>query len=137
MTAVNAQCRDLIVNVCVRGDWLFGDLRERFLQTKLPGIRVAASETPCAQADGWIFIRTGEACTSPDLARTVICLHDLYSHDGMYSPEGPRGAVHGAGALVLCHPVQREILAEAGVYLRGKLVLHRPLGDYQSFTVRL
>jgi glycosyltransferase involved in cell wall biosynthesis len=130
--------RDRFVNVCVKGshDWLFGDLRERFSATKLPGIQVLASEDPVSNADGWIFIRTGEAGSSPDLARTVVCLHDLYSHDGMYSPQGQRGAIHRAGALVLCHPRQREILADAGVLLDGKLLLERPLGALQAFTVR-
>lgn len=129
---------DRLVNVCVRGshDWLFGDLRERFGATQVPGIRVLASEDPVSDAHGWIFIRTGEAGSSPNLSRTVVCLHDLYSHDGMYSPQGQRGAVHRAGALVLCHPHQREILADAGVPLDGKLLLERPLGALQAFTVR-
>ncbi len=130
--------RDRLVNVCVKGsyDWLFGDLRERFGATQVPGIRVVTSEEPVSDADGWIFIRTGEAASSPDLARTVVCLHDLYSHDGMYSPQGQRGAIHRAGALVLCHPHQRAILGDAGVALDGKLLLERPLGALQAFTVR-
>jgi glycosyltransferase involved in cell wall biosynthesis len=130
--------RDRLVNVCVKGshDWLFGDLRARFGATQLPGVSVLASEEPVSDADGWIFIRTGEAGSSPDLSRTVVCLHDLYSHNGMYSPQGQRGAVHRAGALVLCHPHQRDILASAGVALDRKLLLERPLGALQAFTVR-
>lgn len=128
----------MLINVSVRGshDWLFGDLRERFQSTKVPGIRVITSEDPVREADAWIFIRTGELALSPDLSRSIACIHDLYSHDHMYSPEGQRGCIRQAGGLVLCHPQQRVILREAGIALDGKLILERPLGALEIFTVR-
>ena len=127
----------IVVNVCVRGSygWLFDDLREGFVRAHVPGIRVIASEEPNATADAWIFIRTAEAGSSPDLARTVVCIHDLFAHSarGLYSLTGERGAVHRAAGLVLCHPGQRDILTRAGVSFQGKMILDRPLGALKSF----
>ena len=128
----------MLINVCVRGshDWLFGDLRERLQRTNVSGVRVIASEEPVRDADGWVFIRTGELALSPDLSRTVVCIHDLYSHDEMYAPGGSRGCIRQAGGVVLCHPQQRVILNDAGISLAGKLTLERPMGALEIFTVR-
>ncbi len=126
------------INVCVKGsnDWLFGDLQRGFRQTHVQGVEVVTSETPVERADGWIFIRTAEAVSSPDLARTVVCLHDLYDHDGMYGPGQPRRQALQARGVVLCHPHQRQILQDAGVDLSCSLVMERPLGALRAFTVR-
>ena len=126
------------VNVCVKGsdDWLFGDLLRGFLQTHVQNVTVVTSETPVENADSWIFIRTAEAASSPDLSRTLVCLHDLYDHDGMYGPGQPRRQALQARGVVLCHPHQRQILQDAGIDLRSSLVMERPLGALRAFTVR-
>ena len=91
-----------LVNVCLEGaeDWLFGDLKLGFPKHQLPGLRVIATETPVPDADAWIYIRTSEAASSPDLERTVVCIHDLYQHGDSYSPNGDRSAVRKAAAIV-------------------------------------
>lgn len=125
------------VNVCAEGDdWLFGDIKRRFAATRAPGLRVTVSDWPERSADAWVFIRTGEAARSPDLSRTVVCLHDLYEHDGHYFPGGERAAVRSAGALALCHPEQRRILRDAGITLEGVPLLERPLGALEVFQPR-
>lgn len=126
------------VNVCVKGsdDWLFGDLRRGFRQTHIQNVEVVTSETPVENADSWIFIRTAEAADSPDLSRTVVCLHDLYDHDGIYGPGQPRRQALQARGVVLCHPQQRQILQDAGIDLSRSLVMERPLGALRAFTVR-
>lgn len=125
------------VNVCAEGnDWLFEDLKDRFRSTILPEVRVQVTETPATAADAWVFIRTAEASSSPDLNRTVVCIHDLYVHDDIYSPEGDRAAVRKARGLVLSHPEQRRLLAAAGISLEQKAVLERPLGALNIFAVR-
>ena len=128
----------LKINVCVKGsdDWLFGDLRAGFHSTHVEGVEVIPTETPIQNADGWIFIRTGEASNSPDVSRTVVCVHDLYDHDGMYRPGQPRWKALQARGVVLCHPRQRQILKDAGIDLSRSLVLERPLGALRKFTVR-
>lgn len=128
----------LKINVCVTGsdDWLFGDLRKGFQRTHVENIEVTPSETPVPNADSWIFIRTGEAANSPDFSRTVVCMHDLYDHDGMYGPGQARRQALQARGVVLCHPRQRQILQDAGIDLSKALVLERPLGALRAFTVR-
>jgi glycosyltransferase involved in cell wall biosynthesis len=128
----------LKINVCVKGsdDWLFGDLRKGFQRTHVDGVEVMPSETPVQNADGWIFIRTGEAADSPDLSRTVVCVHDLYDHDGIYGPGQPRRQALQAHGVVLCHPRQKQILHDAGIDLSQSSVLERPLGALRAFTVR-
>jgi glycosyltransferase involved in cell wall biosynthesis len=128
----------LKINVCVKGsdDWLFGDLRQGFQGTHIQGVEVAPSETPIQNADGWIFIRTGEAADSPDFTRTVVCIHDLYDHDDLYGPGQPRRQALKSRGVVLCHPHQRQILQDAGIDLSTSLVLERPLGALRAFTVR-
>jgi len=128
----------LKINVCVKGsdDWLFGDLRKGFQRTHVDGVEVIPTETPVPNADGWIFIRTGEAANSPDLSRTVVCIHDLYDHDDIYGPGQPRRQALQAHGVVLCHPRQRQILHDAGIDLSQSLVLERPLGALREFTVR-
>ncbi len=128
----------LNINVCVKGsdDWLFGDLRKGFQRARVDGVEVMPTEIPLQNADGWIFIRTGEAANSPDLSRTVVCVHDLYDHDGIYAPGQPRRQALQARGVVLCHPRQRQILQDAGIDLSQSLVLERPLGALHEFTVR-
>src|SRR5215813_2404706 len=130
--------RPLKINVCVKGsdDWLFGDLRRGFQHTRVEGVEVMPTAIPVQNADGWIFIRTGEAANSPDLSRTVVCVHDLYDHDGMYGPGEPRRQALQARGVILCHPRQRQILEDAGIDLSQSLVLERPLGALREFTVR-
>ncbi len=125
------------VNVCAEGDeWLFGDIKKRFAATRVPGLRVTVSERPERSADAWVFIRTREAVRSPDLSRSVVCLHDLFEQDGHYFSGGDRAAVRSAGALALCHPEQRRILRDAGITLEGVPILERPLGALEIFQPR-
>jgi Glycosyl transferases group 1 len=127
----------LRINVCARGsDWLFEDLKRQFAQQEIEGVQVVTSEVPEPGCDAWIMIRTSEVGTSPDLAHTVVCLHDVYEHDGMYRPGGHRAGVADAAAIVLSHPDQRRILREAGISLESKTILERPLGALRAFTVR-
>jgi glycosyltransferase involved in cell wall biosynthesis len=117
-------------------DWLFADLCKGFQRAKIQAVEVVPSETPIQDADGWIFIRTGEAAESPDFSRTVVCIHDLYDHDGIYGPGQPRRQALQSRGVVLSHPHQRQILQEAGIDLSKSLVLERPLGALRAFTVR-
>jgi glycosyltransferase involved in cell wall biosynthesis len=127
----------ITVNICAEGDdWLFGDIKRRFAATRRTGLRVTVSDWPESAADAWVFIRTSEAARSPDLSRTVVCLHDLYEHDRNYFPSGDRAAVRQAGALALCHPEQRRILRDAGITLEGVPLLERPLGALEIFQPR-
>src|SRR5215469_3819337 len=126
------------VNVCAEGnDWLFADLKDGFRSAGSGTLQVVVTETPVLHADAWVFIRTREACASSDLARTVVCIHDLYELDGMYLPGGEREAVRTAGGLVLSHPAQREILCRMGIRLEGRQLLERPLGALRIFQPRL
>jgi len=118
------------------GDWVFEDLKQHFARAQVAGLEVLASAEPLAGADVWVSISPSQAINSPDLARTVVCIHDLYEHSGIYSPEGDRRAVRRAGALVLSHPLQRRILTEAGVSLEGVPTHEGPLGALSIFTAR-
>ena len=129
--------REVVINVCVEAseDWLFGDLKKGFARTAIAGTRIEATDEPI-EADSWIFIRTAEAASSPDLNRTVVCIHDLYGPDGSYLPGGARSAVRDAAALALCHPSQRAILEAEHVDLASKRIIERPLGALSGFTTR-
>lgn len=98
--------------------WLFEDLKQHFKDSnRINGFTVVISDRPLAKADAWVALRTKEAVASPDIRRTVVCVHDLLCDGDMYQPGGSRGAVREAGAFVLCHPEQRRILRAAGIYL--------------------
>jgi glycosyltransferase involved in cell wall biosynthesis len=125
------------VNVCAKGnEWLFGDMKKRFAAERVAGLSVTVSDWPTPGADAWIFIRTAEAGRSPDLSRSVVCLHDNFEDGGLYLPGGARAAVRHAGAVALCHPEQRRILRNAGITLEGVPVLERPLGALEIFRPR-
>jgi hypothetical protein len=117
--------------------WLFEDLKQQFNTLhSIPGFEVSVSDRPLATADAWVALRTKEAAMSPDIRRTVVCVHDLFSDDGMYQQGGSRQAMRDAAALVLSHPDQRRILIEQGISLRGVPILERPLGALTIFTPR-
>jgi glycosyltransferase involved in cell wall biosynthesis len=117
--------------------WLFEDLKQQFKTLHcIPGFDVSVSDRPLATADAWVALRTKEAAVSPDIRRTVVCVHDLFSDDGMYQQGGSRQALRDAAALVLSHPDQRRILIEQGISLRGVPILERPLGALTIFTPR-
>jgi glycosyltransferase involved in cell wall biosynthesis len=109
-------------------------MKVHFSKLNIPGIRVVSSDTPLATSDAWVTIRTPEAKLSPDLSRTVACVHDLYEHDDMYAPHGHRAVVRKVRGLILCHPSQRTILESAGVDLSATEILERPLGALASFS---
>lgn len=116
--------------------WLFEDLKRHFLALDAHDRRVVISDQPVADAAAWVVLRTKEAGRSPDLQRTAVCVHDLFNEDDMYRRGGSRGAVWEAGAMILCHPEQRRILAAAGVPLEGRRLLERPLGALSLFRPR-
>ena len=116
--------------------WLFEDLKQHFQNSKVEGIEVLVSDSPLSKADVWVALRTGEAHLAPCLKRTVVCLHDLYNHPGMYAKDGGRGAVHDAGGLVLSNPIQKKILQQAGLSLENIPILERPLGALSIFKIR-
>jgi glycosyltransferase involved in cell wall biosynthesis len=127
----------IYVNVCAEGnDWLFGDLKDGFASTEVDDLSVVVTDRPQSASDAWVFVRTREASWSPDLARSVVCIHDLYEHSRQYFPGGERAAVRDAGGLVLCHPEQRRILRDAGIALDRVPVLARPLGALEIFRPR-
>ncbi len=119
-----------------KGDWVFEDLKQHFARARVDGLEVLASDEPLACADVWVSVSPSQAINSPDLTRTVVCIHDLYEHSNIYAPDGDRRAVRWAGALALSHPLQRRILTEAGVSLEGVPTHEGPLGALSSFTVR-
>ena len=107
--------------------WLFETWKQRFASAASPGIAVVASDKPLRRADAWIFIRAREAASSPDPARTVVQLHDLYE-GGLYRARGERACVRSCGALALAHPSQRALLAADGVELAGRPHIVHPVG---------
>lgn len=116
--------------------WLFEDLKAGFARLDVPSVAISVGEQPCDDADAWVAIRTVEAASTPDPVRTVVCLHDLYDDPALYLLGGPRGGVHHARSLVLCHPDQRALLLRAGVRLDDKILLERPLGPLRIFRPR-
>jgi len=118
------------------GGWVFEDLKRHFERAGADGLEVFASTEPAADADVWVSISPSQAVASPDLARTVVCVHDLYTHSDIYAPWGDRRAVRKAGALALAHPSQRRILKGAGVALEGVPTHEGPLGALSIFDVR-
>jgi glycosyltransferase involved in cell wall biosynthesis len=115
--------------------WLFEDLKRHFLAAARDDVRVTISTAPQPEADRWIALRTAEAHLAPDPARTVVCLHDFFDDDQLYGPHGARRGVRAAGALWLCHPAIRTLLARDGVDLNRRL-LARPIGALQAFGPR-
>ena len=117
--------------------WLFEDLKQHFKSLNhTHGLEVLVSDRPLAVADAWVALRTKEAAASPDIRRTVVCVHDLFCDSDMYQPGGSRQAVRNAGAFVLSHPDQRRILSEAGISLQGVRIVDRPLGALTIFAPR-
>ncbi|MBL4710661.1 MAG: glycosyltransferase family 4 protein [Flavobacteriales bacterium] len=119
---------------CENYGWLFEDLKLHFSKLRLSGISVICTDKPIIEADAWVAIRTVECKLSPKPAKTVVCTHDLKHQSGLYSPDGPRGAVHQMKALVMCHPEQRNILSEAAYSFAGHPILERPLGALKTFS---
>ncbi|MDB5036150.1 MAG: capsule polysaccharide biosynthesis family protein [Chlorobi bacterium] len=116
--------------------WLFEDMKSWFRRLTVEGTIISVSDLPDPAADAWVALRTREAGLSPVAGRTVACVHDLYDYPGLYHPAGGRGAVHMVGGLVLCNPLQRPLLVDAGINVEGKRVLERPLGALSIFTLR-
>lgn len=133
----DALTQTLLINVYAKSNgWLFDDLKLRISKVQMPQAEVILSEEPEPQCDAWIAVRTSEVRFSPDLSRTVACIHDVYHGEGVYLPGGERRAVEQVGAIVLSHPQQREILIEYGIDLERPVILARPLGALTSFTCR-
>jgi glycosyltransferase involved in cell wall biosynthesis len=117
--------------------WLFEDLKDHFGGlARFREFEVLVSDAPLPQYDVWVSLRTNEGSASPNPDRTVVCIHDLFCETEMYRPDGSRGCVRNAGALVFSHPAQRQILIAAGVTITGRPVLERPLGALRTFSPR-
>lgn len=125
-----------VINVAAmdRG-WFFEDLKKHFLGFNGKRAIIKLSERPIRNADGWIFIRTKEASSSPDPVRTVVHVHDMFD-ENLYQDNGDRHCIKFCGGIVLTHPLQRDILQAAGIDLEQKLVLEKPIGALQAFTLR-
>ena len=133
---VAARAGGPVVNVAALDKgWFFEDLKRHFGAAHRPGVRVVVSDRPRRDADSWIVIRTHEAAASPDPARTVVQIHDMFDA-GLYRPGGKRAAVRQCGAVSFTHPDQRAILEASGVPLAGKAVLDRPIGALEAFGLR-
>ena len=125
------------INVYAKSNgWLFDDLKKRFSQVYIPQAEIIISETPLSSCDAWVAVRTSEVRLSPEPERTVAIVHDLCHHEDIYQPGGERRAVEDAGAIVLSHPQEREILMSYGIDLERQVILDRPLGVLSSFTCR-
>lgn len=117
-----------IVNVVAENrGWLFEVWKQRFASVANSSVGVEASSRPLRHADAWIFIRAREAVSTPDPARTVVQLHDLFD-GGLYLRGGERSVVHSCGAVSMTHPLQREILAASGVDLTNRCHIVQPVG---------
>jgi glycosyltransferase involved in cell wall biosynthesis len=128
---------DLRINVFAEDyGWLFEDLKRHFVAAGRPGLRVFASCQPESCADGWVALRTAESHSSPDPARTVACIHDLFDDPGLYRPNGARRGARSSGGLWLCHPDIRSLLARDAVALGGRPVIERPIGALGLFEPR-
>ena len=131
-----ARTRLPLINV-VASDlgWLFEDFKRHFASASGRRATIVASERPRHDADAWIFLRTREAASSPDPARTVVQIHDQYDEDAYRLGGGRRCVVH-CTALVFTHPEQRAILARSGIDLSAKRIVERPIGALSTFNTR-
>jgi glycosyltransferase involved in cell wall biosynthesis len=111
--------------------WLFEDLKQHFSRLDVPGMTIVVSDEPRRDFDAWVALRTGEAHLTPDLARTAVCIHDLFDK---YQRDGSRRGVFDAGGLIFCHPHQRTLLEGSGVLLDRVAILERPIGALASFA---
>jgi hypothetical protein len=92
--------------------WLFDDLK-----AAIAASGAEASEAPAMNARSWICIRTGEAESAPDLARTLVQVHDM-------NPPNP-AALQSAGLVAFTHPLQAYIWQCSGFSRPHKIL---PIG---------
>jgi|GEM_PF-3151906 len=117
-----------VVNVVAEHKgWLFEHWKQALAATPLPGYRVAVSERPLTQADAWIFLRASEAGRAPDPMRSLVQLHDLGGAE-LYRSGGVRADVARCGGLMLAHPDQQRVLADAGIDLSRRRWRMQPVG---------
>ncbi|MEM7051201.1 MAG: glycosyltransferase [Acidobacteriota bacterium] len=122
--------------VAVNRGWLFEDLKQHFASHHRDDLRIHTSDRPWPSADAWIFLRAQEAATTPNPARTVVQLHDLFE-DRLYDPgHRRRRALERSAGWVLTHPEQRRLLSDHGLLTEGQRVLLRPLGAHRDFRLR-
>jgi glycosyltransferase involved in cell wall biosynthesis len=116
--------------------WRFEELKSHFARRAATrGILLRTSERPLKDASAWICLRAREAGAAPDLGRTVVQIHDLFSADA-YRPSGERELAGHCGALHLTHPYQAAILAEAGIVRPSTRLPCRPLGAVPALVPR-
>lgn len=107
--------------------WLFERWKQALASTPQPGFKVMATQRPLPHAQAWVFIRAKEAATSPDVARSVVQLHDLFD-DGRYRADGERAAVAQCAGISLTHPLQQSLLAGHGIDLARRRWIMQPVG---------
>lgn len=114
--------------------WLFEDLARHLCRVGAEmGHECLWTADPC-DAHAWVVLRTVEVGTTPDPARTVGMIHDLYPDD--YGPGGTREAVWSCGGLVLTHPEQKRIIfQEIGNVALLAPQICRPIGACREFFV--
>lgn len=117
----------LINVVAEHKGWLFEYWKQALAAGARPDCRIVASERPQAQAQAWIFLRASEAARSPDPMRTLVQLHDL-GEASLYRPDGARAGVAACAGLVLAHPDQQAVLAQAGIDLSLRRWIVQPVG---------
>ncbi len=94
---------------------------------------VIASDEPVEDADVWVCVRTSEGVKSPDLSRTVVQIHDLFTEPHDYQATSPRGiAYRQAGALCFTHASQPDRICR----LPTDRIMCRPIGALEAFTPR-
>lgn len=134
LRAANPAPRSPVINVVAENrGWLFEAWKQQLAFTALPGAHVVASTRPLQQADAWIYIRAREAVGSPDLARSVVQLHDLHD-DGRYAPGGERTCALRCGALSLTHLQQLPLLTAHGFDADRQRWILQPPGWWDDHT---
>jgi glycosyltransferase involved in cell wall biosynthesis len=125
-----------VINVVAQNrGWLFESWKQRLAVASLPGHRIVASKTPLRDAAAWIFIRAREAAATPDVAHTVVQLHD-FADATHYAEGAERGCVADCAALSLTHPHQQDILVQAGIDPQARRSIVQPVGWSRDARIR-
>ncbi len=91
--------------------WRFEQIKvDLAARARSRGLAVTVSDRPRHDADAWIAIRTAEAPSSPDPARTLVQVHDVAA-----VPDGPGSALPDIGRVQVLHPSLAALLTGAGV----------------------
>lgn len=118
----------MLLNVVAQDKgWLFADLLRHFERVASPGVSVRSTAEPI-DADAWLYMRPIELGSSPDLSRTVCCLHDLFGDN----PPGRFDHLPNVAGIVATHPDQLTATVEP----LGIPSICRPIGPLEWFDCR-